>query len=537
MTNLPHLPRVALALLLAAYVLPLAVPVPLMEDDEGLHAAIALEMVERGDWTVPRLMGEPFLDKPILYFWMQAASLAALGPSEFAVRLPGTLMAVLAVAAIGWFACAMFGGTVGAWAAFGYATMLLPYAVSLAPLHDVAMVPLVTTAVAAFWHARHASSGGALAGWTLVAGVALGLSMLGKGLTGVGLVGIGTAAWVLWSRALSWKLVVAGTVALAIGAVIAWPWYAAMERAAPGYLHYFFMERHLEGMTEATQRHAGRPFWYYLPILAVGAWPWLLFAARRVRQPLGDGERLLWCWFVANLVVLSLAGSKLATYLLPTLPAVATLAAVRLTRSLVTGEDARWREAVSKVSAGVTATLPLLAMLALVLGKWPPLPAWAILWASVPLVVFGLTLRARGRITSGPAQLALVTAATMVVAALVVRPLVADRLTARNLAEYLNRSATLPSKVWVIDEGIGSLVFYLRQDLRRTLTTRQIEHVSRFSLKDVEGPPDALVAVASDRIPGVARAIGLGPVTIPPEGTFLVVPIATLDLGAARSGT
>lgn len=93
-----------LAILLAAYLLPLVVPVPLMEDDEGLHAAIAIEMVERGDWTVPRLLGEPFLDKPILYFWMQAASLAAFGASEFAVRLPGTLMALAGVAATGWLA-------------------------------------------------------------------------------------------------------------------------------------------------------------------------------------------------------------------------------------------------------------------------------------------------------------------------------------------------------------------------------------------------------------------------------------------------
>lgn len=529
------LPRTALALVLAAYLLPLAVPVPLMEDDEGLHAAIALEMVERGDWTVPRLMGEPFLDKPVLYFWMQAASLKMFGASEFAVRLPGTLLMGLAIAAIGWFGCAMFGQVVGAWAALCYATMLLPYAVSLAPVHDVVMVPLVTAAVAAFSHARYAAANAALAGWTLLAGVALGLSMLGKGLTGVGLVGVGVAAWLLWSRALSWRLVAVGVVALALGAIIAWPWYAAMERAVPGYLHYYFMERHLEGVTEATQRHAGRPFWYYLPILVAGAWPWTLFAAR-VRQPLSDGERLLWCWLVANLVVLSLAGSKLATYLLPTLPAVAVLAAVGLMRPPASEKDSRWQEAVSKVSSGLTAALPLAAIVALVLARWPPTPVSFMVLAAVPLAVFGLTLSLRSRIASGPAQLLVVTATTLVVAALVILPLVAGRLNARDLATQLNRSATLPSKVWVIDEGVGSAVFYLRPDLRRALGTRQIEHVSRFSLKDVQGPSDAVVAVAGDRVAGVAKAIGLGRVTIPAEGRYLVVPLAALNLDALRDG-
>ena len=524
-----RIPRAALAFVVAAYLLPLAVSVPLMEDDEGLHAAIAVEMVERGDWTVPRLMGEPFLDKPILYFWMQAASVATFGASEFAIRLPGTLMTLLGIATIGWLGRAMFGATVGAWAALCYATMLLPYAVSLAPLHDVAMVPLGTLAIGAFWHARHAPSNGVLARWTLVAGVALGLSILGKGLTGVGLVGVGTAAWLLWSRALSWRLIVAGVVALAIGAVIAWPWYAAMERAVPGYLHYYFMERHVAGMTAGTQRHAGRPFWYYLPILAVGAWPWVPFVMRRGRRPVSDGERLLWCWFVADVIVLSMATSKLATYVLPALPAVAGLAAVALTRLQPTDDDARRPYVLARVTAGLTAILPLVGMFGLrVLAKWPAPPVSSVVLAAVPLAVFWFTRRRPGRVASGPSQLLLVTASTLVVIALVVRPFVADRLTARNLAERFNAEGVLPSKVWVVDEGIGSLVFYLRQDLRRTLGTRQIEHVSRFSLLDRQSPSGAVMAVASDRIPGVSRVLDLEGVPRPDEGTFLVLPLTAV---------
>ena len=109
------------------------------------------------------------------------------------MRLPGTLVALAGAAAIGWLTSTMFGATIGAWAALCYATMLLPFVVSLAPLHDLVMVPLVTVAIGAFWQARHTTSLGALARWTGIAGVALGLSVLGKGLTGVGLVGVGVA--------------------------------------------------------------------------------------------------------------------------------------------------------------------------------------------------------------------------------------------------------------------------------------------------------------------------------------------------------
>lgn len=521
-----QIPRAALALLLAAYLLPLAAPVPLMEDDEGLHAAIALEMVERGDWIVPRLLGEPFLDKPILYFWMEAASLAAFGPSERAVRLPGTLMAVLGIAAIGWLGGVMFGPRVGAWAAAGYATMLLPYGVSLAPVHDVLMVPLVTMAVGAFWRARYAASPAALAAWTLVAGVSLGLSILGKGLTGVGLVGVGTAAWLLWSRALSWRLFAAGAAALAIAAAIAWPWYAAMERAVPGYLHYYFMERHVEGVTGSTQRHAGRPFWYYLPILAAGTWPWVLFMVRRGRDELGDAERLLWCWFAGGVAVLSLAGSKLATYLLPVLPAAAILAAAAVARSADTDAAGRRRRVMADAAAVVTAIVPLTALLALwLLGRWPPVPARSMLWALLPLAVFGVSRWTPWRVAPEAGRLLLVTASTLVVTAGAVLPFAAGRLTARSLAEDFNTGGALPARVWVVDEGIGSLVFYLRPDLRRGLTTGQIAHISRHSVKDIEGPLDGVVAIASDRIPGVARVLDLEGVPRPPEGRFVVVPL------------
>ena len=84
-------PLALLAIVIAAvmFVFPLFVPFPLLDPDEGLHASIAQEMVERGDWITPRFLGQPFFDKPILYFWIQAVSLRLFGSNEAAVRLPG----------------------------------------------------------------------------------------------------------------------------------------------------------------------------------------------------------------------------------------------------------------------------------------------------------------------------------------------------------------------------------------------------------------------------------------------------------------
>src|SRR5262245_232490 len=40
------------------------------EPDEGRYAQIPKEMLDRGDWLTPTLQGEPYLDKPPLFYWL-----------------------------------------------------------------------------------------------------------------------------------------------------------------------------------------------------------------------------------------------------------------------------------------------------------------------------------------------------------------------------------------------------------------------------------------------------------------------------------
>src|SRR5437867_4012987 len=86
----------ALALLLA----PLLASAPLFDPDEGLHAAIAQEMVRTGDYVTPRFLGEPFLDKPILFFWAEAVSLRIFGMNEAAVRIPPLIFGLLGMLSV-----------------------------------------------------------------------------------------------------------------------------------------------------------------------------------------------------------------------------------------------------------------------------------------------------------------------------------------------------------------------------------------------------------------------------------------------------
>jgi len=553
---------VAAALL---YAVPIALAGPLLDPDEGLHAAIALDMVERGDWVVPRFLGQPFLDKPVLFFWAQAASLAVLGPTEAAVRLPGQFFGLLGAVATGLLAAVFVGPRGAAIAALIYATLGLPLALNQAAVHDVALVPWTTAALAAFLMARRSPSRAALR-WCAAAGFALGCAVLTKGLVGVALVGLPMLALVAIDRRLPLGLAAGAVLALAVAAALALPWYLAMERTQPGYLHYFFIERHLLGYTTASQIHGHRPWWYYLPIVTGGSLPWLPFLISALpRFPTGaprgadatttgasgnssqwraaaEARRVGWTWLLTGLAFLSLAGSKLVTYVLPLFPAVALLAAVPWvqaasdpSRRLDAGNRRAYRwhaaggallgPALAAVAAARFGTAPdaLVATVSLIVAAgWlvlgfqaGSLPAWRLLQGSV-----------------------LGVAAVLIFALTAVLPAVAQTLTARDLAEWVNRQGELPERLWVVGERAGSFVFYLRPPLRAALTPGRFETVTFGQALVLRGAsPGTVVAYPEEAFARLTDRADLSHVPWTRAGRYVLVRAADFRRARPRVAT
>ena len=133
------------------YLYPLALGTPLMDPDEGIHATIAQEMVERGDYIIPRYLGVPFRDKPILFSAAQAVSLRVFGMNEAAVRLPGVLFALLGCVTTALLARRMFDPESAMYATLASLTLVLPAVLTQSPAHDVALVPFINLLVLSFW--------------------------------------------------------------------------------------------------------------------------------------------------------------------------------------------------------------------------------------------------------------------------------------------------------------------------------------------------------------------------------------------------
>ena len=544
------------------YIAPLLLDAPLTDPDEGLHAGIAQEMRERGDLVVPRFLGQAFLDKPILFFWTQLASISAFGENTAAARLPGMLFALLGIATTGWLARVLFGppanvgrallgppnralsGPPHDWiAATCYATMALPFLLAQAPVHDMALVPFTNISLGYLWRLRGpkkvraaGNKAGSAASWELgvggwelaLAGIALGLSILTKGLEGVAIVGVGYGLYLVLARAITWKVVWQGMAVLAIAVVIALPWYLAMEAREPGYLRYYFIDRHLLGFATDTQRHGGQPWWFYLPLAAGGGLPWILYVERAGvgRALSGPPKQLLWTWLGGSLVLLSLSGSKAVTYLLPVMPAIAILAARSWVAALAEagegGDPLRTRRllhaAVFFVIAASTpwaasrfANQPVTTGEAVAFGALSG--AW--LWLAIGL-------RHRPAAYAWP-RLVVATGATYAMAFALLGPPIAQAHSARDLAGYFNTPGSLPGTIYIMD-GRVSFVYYLRPEVRHALRADQIRNVTVEQLAAMRPfPRDAVVAVPADLAGRLSRVPQLANATRQAAGRYVVV--------------
>ena len=569
-----HLRRMFAVVALALVVAPLLASAPLFDPDEGLHAAIAQEMVQRGDYLTPTFRGEPFLDKPILFFWAEAVSLRLFGANATAVRVPPLLFGLFGMLTVALLGRALFDESAGLMAGIVYGTMLLPMGVSQVAVHDVGVVPFMCIAALCLVHTDLAASaptppnlppkgGGGRMGlvvsafgrriWinAVVAGVALGLSILTKGLVGIVFTGIFAFCLAVRRPSNLVRLAIVLVVAVVIALLVAAPWYIAMERAHPGYLHYYFVERHLQGYLTATQRHAGRPFWYYVPIVLGGALPWTAYlvgalrfawpaeALAKAAQGFGEASErralrnVLWGWVGVGLVFLSIAESKLVTYALPLFTALALIIGEYFSRIFrleaeTTGVLFRFAFVVHALAL---ALLPLAGLVLLVV-KFADMPR--LLWAIV--VVLGVEiLRTAWRALRSPSDSTIVQdivrmSLIAVIALMFVAPRAAAWMTSRDLAATLNTAGTLPPRVRVLDERLGSLVFYLDPPLRAQATADRVDTASFSEMLTAlrRDPPDAVFAVRNHQLPRFNRMFPSPPAPDARAGTFTLFRADTL---------
>jgi len=332
----------------------------LLDPDEGRNAEVAREMLASRDFVVPRLDGLPYLDKPVLYFAAEAVSMAALGATELAARLPAYLFTLGSLVLVVWFARKRWGPEAGWIAGIALATMPLTLAYARTAIFDSTLSFFITAAIVAIVEDHPVT------GW-----VALALGTITKGPVALAVALATLLPWALLTgRPLKRVLPLRGIAAFLVAGL---PWFVAVTLRHPEFPHYAFVRETFQRVTTRSF-HRTAPFWYYLPILPVAAFPWIVPAlsrlsrwreawrARRVDPAAGEAV-LLACWVLGPLAFFTLNQSKLPQYVLPLMPAFALAAARVLARDGIT---AGWRaHAIAAAVAGA---------LLVSLTRWLPAP-------------------------------------------------------------------------------------------------------------------------------------------------------------------
>ena len=324
--------------------------IPYFEPDEGRYTEISREMLALKDFVLPHLNGVLYFEKPPLYYWLNALSIAVFGVSEFSSRFWSAALGLLGL--IPTFALGAKTGSrlTARWAATILGTSPLYLALAHLTIIDMTLTFFFTATLACFYLACEEVKPPRIPWLWYGMFAAAACTVLAKGLIGVALPGaIAFAYLLLGNRWVVLKRVpwVRGT---ALFLLIAAPWHILAALRNPDFIHFYFVREHF--LRYLTTIHArSEPWWFFLPVVIWALLPWTALlpssladlASRTARgwrlRTTASPEPFLWLW--AGIVVLffSLSHSKLIPYILPALPPLAILAALRV-ESLTGGRTA-----------------------------------------------------------------------------------------------------------------------------------------------------------------------------------------------------
>src|SRR5258705_4078624 len=303
--------------------------------DEAYTFGVVNHMVQTGDWIVPYLAGEPFMEKPPLFFLTSAIFVrlfgGALSPHD-AARLATALYVGLTLLFAGLAAATLYRRA----RALPCVIILIGCIGYLYPAHllftDHAMLAGIAMALYGLANISGHPSRGALA-----LGTGAGIAFMSKGLLGPGALALTALLLALlpaWrTRRYALALLVAA-LAFAPWALI-WPWL--LYRESPALFNEWLVVNNIGRFIRARRIGPERDHlmylkvlpWFALPALPLAAWhAWT--AHKAGRRPWQRPEIQLPLVTACTLIgVLSIACTARYVYALPALIPFALLAAAR----------------------------------------------------------------------------------------------------------------------------------------------------------------------------------------------------------------
>lgn len=303
----------------------------LSRQDEAYIFGIVLEYTRGTDWIIPMLAGEPFMEKPPLYYLVAAAfarTFHPLLPLHEAARLASgffvalTAMALALAEHVAYARRSSFLAVLCLFAMPGLLVeshRLLTDNANLAGM-TIALLGLVGAARQRRW------SG-------LAIGTGIGIAFLAKGLFGVGIIGVGAALLLLsprW-RTRAYRTTLLHALLFALPWLLIWP--SLLYVKSPALFDEWFLQNNLGRFLGFAPAKLNAIYdwsvWY--ETLPWATFPVFFFAALSVYRRRGpvlpdQATQAVLAYIAALLFVLMASSSMMSPYALPIFPALALLA-------------------------------------------------------------------------------------------------------------------------------------------------------------------------------------------------------------------
>lgn len=307
---------------------------PLFTPDEGRYSEVAREMIATGDFITPRLNGVVFLDKPILYYWLQASAMKLFGLNEGALRFWPAFFGIGGCLSLYLGGRLLFNRRTGIISALLLATSVLYYGAAHYANLDLEVAVLVSTTLLFFLLGLKSDQPRQSRLWIYAAYVFAGLAILTKGLIGIAfpMLIIGSWTLLLWKWDNVRKLRPFSGLVIMLAIVL--PWYILAQMANPEFFHFFFIVQQVSRFLSTNDFNNQVPWWFYLPIVLAGFLPWTLFIfgalLKNIRQIWQNRQQqatnlYLLLWVILIFIFFSIPHSKTIGYILPIFPALALL--------------------------------------------------------------------------------------------------------------------------------------------------------------------------------------------------------------------
>jgi len=302
--------------------------IPIMEVDATQYANMSLELLRSNSLIQFTDLGENYLDKPPLLFWMSALSIAIFGNTTWAFKLPSFFMAWFSVYFLYRFAKIYYSESIAKLSALLYSGSVAFILFTNDIRTDTLMISFVVLAI---WQlALYIESNKTK--HLLIASIALGLSMLAKGPIGLVVPVLAIAPHILltgrWKPFLKWQIILTPIIIF----IVLSPMLIGLHQQFGWHgIRFYFWEQSFGRITGENVWKNDATYFYFLHNIAWAFIPFILFLIGgllfKIKYFKSQKEYISLFGFLLPFIALSLSHYKLPHYIYVCIPFAAIISA------------------------------------------------------------------------------------------------------------------------------------------------------------------------------------------------------------------